>query len=83
MTLTAPERARLRKAVVAHPSWEAYRGDGWNISTMTVAELVDAAGALGVDVPRVTRDPQPELVEAIAARVADMVIARIRAEFTS
>lgn len=51
MTFSANARSALRAALKAAPGWTAYRdAHGLDLSSMTVAQLKDAAAALSLDV---------------------------------
>ena len=66
MNDTTLDRTALRRLIVSHDRWEAFRLEhGLDISTMTMAQLRSAADALGVreagnDASTVTTDTAPK-----------------------
>ena len=48
-TFNQDQRARLRSAITAHPSWPSYaRTNGLSASTMKIDDMTKAAEALGI-----------------------------------
>ena len=62
LSLSSAERINLRKAITSHPQWkEARITHGFDIATMGVSALQDAAGVLGINVIEAIKGAQGEI----------------------